>query len=72
VIGCSKLDVEVVDFSSNRELENISVVFLEENNVTSNFDKVEPQSIETDRVSGADYSNVYIEVRGCGRVASYR
>jgi len=83
VIGCSKLDIEIVEFNSednatsasfrsNRELENISVVFLGENNMTSNFDKVEPRSIETVRVSGTGYSNAYIEVQGCGRVASYR
>ncbi|PSG98766.1 MAG: hypothetical protein BRC29_01400 [Nanohaloarchaea archaeon SW_7_43_1] len=83
VIGCTKLNIEIVEFNSednstsvsfrsDREFENISVVFLGENNMTQNFDKVEPQEIETATVSGTRYSNVIIEAQGCGRVTSYR
>lgn len=83
VIDCSKLDIEIMDFSpqdnvtkvsfsSNQETENVSAVFVGENNVTAEFDRLQPRSMETARASGTGYSNVYIEVQGCGRVASYR
>lgn len=83
VLGCSELDIEIMDFSpqenvtkasfsSNQETENVSVVFVGENNVTVEFDRLQPRSMETASASGTGYSDVYIEVLGCGRVASYR